>query len=247
MTHPQTNLAAVDGPFPQFLEHSGVRIPFDDQIITPAIEDAIRTGAFEAEEASEIPSIVIHGDRVLEIGAGIGFISTLLARQPEVIRIVAVEANPFLLPYMQRLHEENAVHKVERRNVVLTNSANTQMTFYLRRDFWMGSLSQGPNPYESSVSVPTQSLNELLQSEQITLIVCDIEGAETYLFDGADLTGVDRIYLEIHDHVTGLCGVQRLFRTMTEQGFAFDPRHSSGSIVLFRRTSENEVLRPYCG
>ena len=56
-------------------------IPFDPAVITPAIGRAIREGRFEAEESRQIPHIVRPGDRVLEIGAGIGFISTLIARQ----------------------------------------------------------------------------------------------------------------------------------------------------------------------
>lgn len=230
-----------------YLDYLQVRIPFDPKVITPAIEAAILADKFEDEEAAEIPGIVQHGDVVLEIGAGTGFISTLLARQPEVDRVIAVEANPNLIDYMARLHAENSVTKVERRNVVLTNSDAKEMTFYLRQDFWMGSLAAGPNPYTATVQVPTASLDATLRDAAVTLIVCDIEGAETEIFDGADLSGVDRIYLELHDHVTGLLGVQRLFRTMSDQGFAFDPRHSARSIVLFRRTRENEILRPYSG
>jgi FkbM family methyltransferase len=226
---------------------AGVLIPDDESVITPAIREAILAGRFEAEEAHELPGIVVPGDRVLEIGAGIGFISTLLSRQPEVEKVIAVEANPFLLGYMEQLHKANGVTKAERRNVVLTNSADAEMTFYIRHDFWMGSLSAGPNPFTESVQVPTSCLDGLLRAEAISLIVCDIEGAEAFVFDGADLTGVDRVYLELHDHVTGLSGVQNLFNTMCGHGFSFDPRHSSRSIVLFRRVQENEILRPYSG
>lgn len=242
-----SNVLAAKKPLDDFLICAGVRIPFDPAIITPNIETAVRSGAFEAEEAHEIPAIVKAGDIVLEIGAGIGFISTLLARQAKVRKVIAVEANPCLIDFMGRLHDENNVRNVERRNVVLTNEDTPEVTFYLRHDFWMGSLAAGPNPYHSVTTVPTANLNALLREEAISLIVCDIEGAETEIFDGADLSGVDRIYLELHDHVTGLYGVQRLFRTLTDHGFAFDPRHSSGSIVLFRRTCENETLRPYAG
>ncbi|HET9067567.1 MAG TPA: FkbM family methyltransferase, partial [Amaricoccus sp.] len=77
--------------------------PLDPSVVTPAIRAAILSGRFEAEEASQIPRIVRPGDRVLEIGAGIGFISTLLSRQPRVARVVAVEANPNLIDYMARV------------------------------------------------------------------------------------------------------------------------------------------------
>ncbi len=229
------------------LETCGVLIPFSPDIITPSIETAITSGAFEAEEAQELPFIVEPGDRVLEIGAGIGFISTLLDRHSSVDKVIAVEANPFLMDYMAELHHVNHVRKVERRNAILTNEPVDFMTFYLRQDFWMGSLSAGPNPYQGTINVPTESLDRLISEEDISLIVCDIEGAETFVFDHAELAGVTRVYLELHDHVTGLNGVRNLFKSMENRGFTYDPRHSSKSIVLFRRVVEDEVLRPYSG
>lgn len=227
------------------LETSGVLIPFDPAIITGPIYSAIIENRFEQEEASELATIVEPGDRVLEIGAGIGFISTLLDRLPDVAHVVAVEANPDLLPFMETLHSLNRVTKVKRKNRVLTNDPCSAKTFYLREDFWMGSLSAEPNAYRATVNVQTESLDALISKEEISLIVCDIEGAEAFLFEDADLTPVDRVYLELHDHITGLKGIRRLFAAMDAKGFAYDPRHSSNAIVLFRRVMENEVLRPY--
>ena len=229
------------------IECAGVAIPFDPAVITPTIHQAILAGRFEAEESRQIPNIVRPGDRVLEIGAGIGFISTLLSRQRRVSRIVAVEANPYLLDYMVRLHVRNRVRKVRRINAVLTNEPAPSATFYLRQDFWMGSLAPAPNPYVGTVEVPTMNLDQLLRDEGIDLIVCDVEGAETFLFHDADLSGVDRIFLEMHDHVTGLSGVRRLFATMAGHGFVYDPRHSTGSVVLFQRLGAQDIVRPYAG
>ncbi len=229
------------------LELAGVLIPDEPAVITPAIREAILSGRFETEESAQIPQIVRPGDRVLEIGAGIGFISTLLSRQPRVSRVVAVEANPYLIGYMADLHALNGVRKVRRLNAVLTNGCGATATFYLRRDFWMGSLSAGPNPYVGTVEVPTLSLDGLLRDEGIDLIVCDVEGAEAALFDGADLSGVDRLWIETHDHVTGLSGVRRLFGTMAGHGFVYDPRHSLGAVVLFRRLGDTDIVRPYAG
>lgn len=236
-----------DSALAECYETHGVLIPFSPAIITPAIEAAIEAGEFESEEAQELPNILEPGDRVLEIGAGIGFISTLLDRHSSVDRVVAVEANPKLMGYMARLHALNGVTKVHRQNAVLTNDHVGSMRFYLREDFWMGSLSEGPNPYQETIEVPTEGLDDLIRREQISLIVCDIEGAESFLFEDADLSGVTRVYLELHDHVTGLKGVKKLFQALEDKGFCYDPRHSSKSIVLFRRVDDDEVLRPYSG
>jgi FkbM family methyltransferase len=230
-----------------WLESGGVVFPAEPSVVTPAIARAIREGRFEAEEASQIAAIVEPGDRVLEIGAGTGFISTLIASQPRVSQVIAVEANPHLIDYMARLHAVNRVRKVRRLNAVLTNGPEASATFYLRDDFWMGSLSPGPNPYTGTVEVPTMGLDALLRDEGIDLVVCDVEGAESWLFEGADLGGVDRVWVETHDHVTGLSGVRRLFAAMAAQGLVYDPRHSLGGVVLFRRLGEADIVRPYAG
>ena len=230
-------------PVENCLEADGVLIPFDPAIITPAIKHAIESGYFEAEEAAQLPHIVEPDDIVLDIGAGIGFISTLIARRAE--RVISVEANPDLLPFMAELHRVNGVNNATRLNVVLGESDTGTATFYQRADFWMGSLANGPNPYSSKVKVPCLGLNELLRKESVSLIVCDIEGAESFLFAHAELCCVDRVYLELHDHITGLKGVASVFSAMAKWGFAYDPRYSNGAIVLFRRVEDAEVLRPY--
>lgn len=235
----QTSLKPVEN----CLETGGVTIPFDAAIITPAIKHAIESGYFEAEEAQQLPHIVEPDDRVLDIGAGIGFISTLIARRAKYV--ISVEANPDLIPYMAGLHRLNGVENVERLNVVLGESDTGLARFYQRKDFWMGSLSKGPNPYISMIKVPKMALGPLLKREHISLIVCDIEGAESVLFKSVDLGEVSRIYLELHDHITGLKGVSAVFETMAAHGFSYDPRYSSGAIVLFRKVAANEKLRPY--
>lgn len=229
------------------LETFGVRIPYESDVITPAIELAIIAGRFEAEEAINIPDIIEPDDVVLEIGAGIGFISTLLDRECSVKRVVAVEANPALMPYMAWLHELNGVTKVDRVNAVLSTDGSRSRRFYRRRDFWMGSLSEGPNPYTEVIDVPVRDMNQILRDNAVTAIVCDVEGAESSLFVGADLSNVTRIYLELHDHITGLSGISQTFAELGSKGFAYDPRVSSRSIVLFRKVVPNETLRPYCG
>lgn len=229
------------------MQSIGVVVPFDPLIITPPIAAALRADRYESEEAAQIPHILRAGDNVLEIGAGIGFISTLVARQPNVGNIFAVEANPALMAHMARLHAANGVKNVQRINAVLSNMPGDYATFYQRRDFWMGSLAPGPEPYVTQVQVPALSLDGFLRDHAISLIICDIEGAESWLFDGADLSGVDRLYVELHDHISGLSGIAALFAQLGGQGFAYDPRYSDGPIVLFQRVQSPEILRSFSG
>ena len=109
----------------------------------------------------------------------------------------------------------------------------------------MSSLITTDVPHDKVVEVPVIALNRLLRAEAISCIVCDIEGGEVELLKGADLTSVDRVIVEMHDHITGLTGVSDVFDTMRRKGFVYDPRCSEGAVVLFRRLGYTEDKRPY--
>lgn len=228
---------------------NGIIFPDDPAILTPNIRTAILDRSFEAQEARGLASLMQPGERVLELGAGTGFISTLLDRCATVEQVWAVEANAELLPYMKRLHHANRCTKVQRLHAVLSDdpSANATGTvpFYHRPDFWMGSLLQGPNPYHAISHVPVQSLSRFLARHRISAIVCDIEGAECDVFARADLSQIRLLQVEVHDHISGLTGVQRLIRTLDAKGLFYDPRPSGQSLMVFRRVSLPEQLRPY--
>jgi hypothetical protein len=66
----------------------------------------------------------------------------------------------------------------------------------------------------------------------------DIEGAERDLLREAGFPGVERIFMEMHDHLYGLAGIRDMTGALAAKGFAYDPRGSSGSCVLFSRSNE---------
>ena len=230
---------------------SGVRIPLDRRIVTPPIEAALRSGTYEADETRSLPDVVQNGDRVLELGAGMGFVSTILAKRTRAAKILAMEANPLLVAFMRQVHALNGVKKVETLNAVAGAGGPERQgetaRFYARPDFWMSSLSPEPYAYDRVYNVPMVSLNMLLRNENINMIVCDIEGGEAALLPEADLAGVDRVYVEVHDHLTGLSGVKKLFDGLSAKGFAYDQRHSRGSVVLFTKLGTVPDKRPYAG
>ena len=226
---------------------NGVLIEAPTDVITPTIAAALSTGAYEAEEARIVSRALKPRDRVLEIGSGLGFISTLIARDDRVAALIAVEADPRLARRAAMTLSRNGCLNAEVMNGVLAPKASAGDTalFYQRPDFWMSSMTETDVPYDRAVNVPVLPLNEVLKTRAITCIVCDIEGGEVALLKGADLAGVDRIVVELHDHVTGLSGVSDLFGTMRRKGFAYDPRCSEGAVVLFRRLGHCEDRRPY--
>jgi FkbM family methyltransferase len=216
------------------LECRGVKFPDDATIISPRVRESILAGRYESKEATQVDKLLLPGDRVLEIGSGLGFISTIAARHPNTEAVLCYEADPRLISYIKAVHELNGVTKTTVRNGALsTNLSQKEMTFYIRKNFWGSSFNKNASEYESTAAVPVLSFNEVVEQFRPTFIVCDIEGAELDLFLNASLAGVTRVLLEIHSRVIGRAGVKRLFDAMSARDFFYDEFHSHGSVVLF--------------
>lgn len=216
------------------LECRGVKFPDDPQFISPRVRESITMGRYESKEATQVEKLLKEGDRILEIGSGLGFISTIAARDPKTEDVLCYEADPRLISYIQSVHELNGIKKATVKNAALTTDLSLkELTFYVRKDFWGSSFSKNAGPYESTAIVQTQSFNDVLQQFRPTFIVCDIEGAELDLFFNASLSGVTRVLMEIHSKVLGRVGVKRLFDAMSARDFHYDEHHSHGSVILF--------------
>jgi FkbM family methyltransferase len=173
---------------------------------------------------------------VLELGAGIGFISTIAARLKRAASYLALEPNPHLPEFIRSVQEMNAVTGMEvAHGLAAAIDYTSAVDFYIRKDFWMSSLSPEPLPIVRKATTPAIPLAMLLQERNINVIISDIEGAEVDLFSRSHLEGVERVYVEIHEHLTGFQGVKTLFDSMSAKGFIYDYRCSEGSIIMFRR------------
>jgi FkbM family methyltransferase len=201
--------------------------------MSPRMLSIVRDGQYEQGEARQIPKLLEPGERVVEIGAGIGFISSLVGIQRKASRIAVYEANPALLPLIHSNHEMNGV-VAEVTNAVIRPAVESGTTpFYVRHDFWASSLSPNPKGYREVVQVPAISFGEMLNKHRPTLLIVDIEGGELELFDGVSLTGVKKVYIELHQKVIGRVGMKRVFDFFSARDFHYDQHHSHGSVVLF--------------
>lgn len=216
------------------VEHYGITFPLDTKIMSPKIVAALASGRYEHKEAGELERLIQPGDRILELGGGLGLISALSARNPNTQAVKVFEANPDLVAYMRKLYELNGISKAIAENAVLLNEPGKKaVEFYLRHDFWASSLSPKPPGYQSVLTVPVRSFNAEIDSFAPNFIICDIEGGEHDLFLNANLTGVTRVYLELHQNNIGRMGMKRLFDAFSARSFHYDQHHSKAGVVLF--------------
>lgn len=226
--------AAQDDVPRKIITHKGVRLPIDPAIMSKNIIEAIEKGRYEHKESAELERMIELGERILELGAGLGFISTLCKRNIKTEAVRSFEANPLLIPVIRQVHALNGVSGIEVENAVLLNArGDATVPFYVRRDFWASSLSPKPFGYEKVIDVPVRSFNAEIESFRPTMIICDIEGGELDLFLNANLTGVRKVYIEVHQNVLGRRGIKTLFDAFSARNFHYDQWHSSGGVVLF--------------
>ncbi len=216
-------------------KYRGVELELPRHVLTPAILKAFNGNYYEGAEADEVPYMLQKGERVLEIGSAIGFLSTVVAKTGMAASIVAVEANPDLVEISRRTFELNSAN-VEVHHELLGRE-DGEGELFLHQDFWASSTL----PWDGArrVAVPRRNFQTRLREWRPTLILVDIEGGEERLFDDIDLAGVERIMLELHQETIGRRGMKHVFDMLSAQNFHYDQWHSAKSIVTF-----TSVTRP---
>jgi FkbM family methyltransferase len=210
---------------------AGIALELPRHVLTPRLWRALADGWYESAELKAITGVLRPGDIVLELGAGIGFVSAFVAQYPGVERVVAVEANPRLLPLARRTHELNGTSAQIVNAVVVVQADADGADFYLAEDFWASSTQ--PIAAAERVRLPARSLASLLADVRPSVLIVDIEGGETDLFQDLQLSGIRSVVMEVHPETVGLDGVAQVFAHMAEAGFAYDATLSCGQVVVF--------------
>jgi FkbM family methyltransferase len=220
-----------------FLMSRGLKIPKHPQLTTGRVRAALRQGTYERKECEAVLRVARPGDRVLELGGGIGYMSTLLSVKAAVAQVVSYEANPALIPYIRSLHAANGVTTVDLRNALLSAAPGDPVPFYIRRNFLASSMD--PEVEKSAiteeVAIPRHALAPVLEDLRPDLLVCDIEGAEADLLPAGDWSGLRAAVIELHPQWIGQAGVAAVFAAMARAGLTYFPKASEAKVVTFLR------------
>ena len=86
---------------------NGVRLDISSPEISTRLVEKMKLGFYEAQEAKCIKTAAQKGDRLLQIGAGLGFLSCIAAQTQLFEAITVVEASPQLIGTIKRNHQIN--------------------------------------------------------------------------------------------------------------------------------------------
>lgn len=219
---------------PRVVRHAGVLLAIGDHL-SPAIVEWIYAGDYEKSELKAIRSSLEPSDVVLEVGAGLGFISMQCARAIGADRVHTFEANPALEPHIRRNYELNGLRPTLR--VGLLGERAGEVDFYVERDFWESSATR-KGPGSTPIKVPVLPVNDEVRRIDPTFLIMDIEGGEYDLLRALDGFGnIRKVAIELHEEAIGPEKVAFVRRRLEEAGFAVDGRLSRGQQLFARKAA----------
>lgn len=207
---------------------------------TPPILTALASGEYEAPEARIVGSALEPADRVLELGTGLGLLSTLCARTIGSDRVDSFEANPALRPVILKNYSLNGVSP--RLHTTLLSDRDGEIRFYVMKDFWSSSTVRR-HPRAHEIVVPTRSFNDELDRIRPTFLIIDIEGGELDWIRHARVDGVSKVCIELHPHVIGEAGAKCVESFFEANGFVADAVLSTPRQKFYTR-ARSDVNRP---
>ena len=223
-------------PVAQF-ELNGVTLDVPDALLTARIRQQMRRGNYEHREARAAQLCVDYGDRVLDLGTGIGYIASLSGMLAGAHNVLTVEANPDLLPVARANLDANGCSETELLHGAVLGSAVAGEMVHLKQahGFWASSVGEGAG----SIEVPAFNVHELLARHRPTVVTMDVEGAERSMFDQPWPDHVRVVTLELHPKRYDASAIKRIFDGLSKSGLAYVPDLSDGKIVGFCRIGQN--------
>jgi FkbM family methyltransferase len=217
-----------------FLTVHGLEVPISQNDVSTAIWSSLIDDTYRANAANWAIKAVQPRDRVLELGTGLGIITSLLAAT-EGVQIWSFEADPVLASLAEKVIAAN-----NRSNVVVAPGIpmpgpSREISYYVRKNPWMSSFTEDHGAYEQVHSFRSIDFNDFAERHNINFIAMNIAGAELEFLHDAHLKNIDQIFLELHDHLYGLDGIRKITDELMAKGFVYDPRSSNGAGVTYSR------------
>ncbi len=211
-----------DHPTPEIAaEFEGLKVPRSPYLPEQRARQISR-GNYEKPERKLSDKLIQPGDRVLEMGAGIGFVGgmSVLHKSGAVLR--SFEANPDLIPHIQSLYQINGLAdraSVENKLVIANPERPETMTFYVHGSFLGSSVYEARKSRRPSVEIPTISWDAVKSDFCPDVVIMDIEGAERDFVNHADLTGIRALIIEFHPALYGEDGIADCLNALKFKGF----------------------------
>ena len=180
----------------------GVALNSVDPIVSPLIRQKIVAGRYEFVEAAIASKLINPGDVVLELGAGLGFLSTYISKLVGAKgKVFTYEADSATSGAARDTIRRNQATNVEVVASAVVPGDVAEQRLSQERDFWIRSMLPGQDggSIEGSTTVRTTRFGALLNAHVPDVLVMDVEGLEYSLFTQQELPrSLRSVIVEIH-------------------------------------------------
>lgn len=215
----------------------GIQIEVPDWLQGTAIERKISSGEYEGHEANAARKRIKPGMQVLEVGAGLGYVSSVCAQMAGPDRVVSIEANPQMISAAKANLTRNGFEKVYLEHGAIVGNGHHEETVNFRAGslFWGGATLPPGVEHEDMVSVPALRIRPLLMEVRPRFVMLDVEGGEADLFKKPWPSFVKFVVLELHPKKYEKATIKEIVDCMSDTGLTYDPVTSRGRTLGFMR------------
>ena len=216
------------------IDCNGILMPKDQDLMRRPVRGTLRRAVYERDMAASALALVQNGDRVLELGSGLGFVTAQLARTYDLEYLRCYEAHPRAFAYARTMLAGNGLGHVDLRHGVL-GKRKGDTAFLCRHPFLRSSLLEISEEHAETVRVPVVNGNSVFRDARPNVLICDIEGSEADVLDAVNLSRLDRVLINLNHEQLGNGGLARVFKATLRHGLVYDPARSTGPRVAFFR------------
>jgi len=180
---------------PNIVINYGVKFDIQDPILNP-YKKIIYMNAWETDEVLLMRKYIDHNDKVLEIGACIGFISSCASLLIGSRNVTAIEANPNLIDAIKRMNTRNSINF----NIInaMISKSSEYAVFHENESIYSSSTSERIGS-KSVKNVKCIELQNLPSAKSATFIILDIEGSEYQFFKDFSMpSSTKKLLVEFH-------------------------------------------------
>ena len=217
--------------------YHGVEVPQAPHLGKGMIE-SMEAGRYERREVECGLAAILPGARILEMGAGSGVVGAVLAKNCKPAAMLSIEANPKLLPHINRLYAHNRLTEViSVRHAVVFSAPDApgEVEFFVHGNFLGSGLVARNVEKATAVQVPVLRYDALRAEFPHDTIMMDIEGGELDFLRHADLGGVQTFIAEFHRDIYGREGMRECRALLEKAGMVMDAELSRGGVHVYRR------------
>lgn len=200
----------------KFVRIDGIKVVCDASRMDEMILTALLKGGYELAERDLARAAIRSGDRVLEIGAGIGVVSLVCTRLVGAGQVTSYEANSSLAPMIRENFALNGI--IPRLVLKAVTTEGGSVEFFKNQNF-VSSSTIDRNLIAEKITVESDSIDTAIENSRANVIVMDVEGAEIGFLKKASLSTIREIIVEVHPHIVGDEPIKEMVQHLELQGF----------------------------